>query len=138
MVTILFIEDDKIRNEILVSYMMYQLKWKVIWAQSVAQAEEMYDHYRDSINIILLDIMMPIDASFNEFEITEAKNGMNSGQVLLKRINNKAPGINIPVIILSAKIDIEIPKEYSFVKEILRKPIGIESIINAIRKNLRD
>jgi signal transduction histidine kinase/CheY-like chemotaxis protein len=81
---VLIVEDDKVTQELL-QQIMSKEHWDSLVASNGAEALECLNHY--SPDLILLDLMMPIMDGF-EF---------------LERLQNQPKGVEIPIIVLTAK-----------------------------------
>jgi len=97
---------------------------------------EAIERWGDGINLIILDIMLPVGRMFN-FE--EANLGLTTGVLLLEQIQSRLP--DIPIIVLTAIANEEvkkqilahgIPEEYY-----LDKPVGPRDLLIKVQEALK-
>jgi DNA-binding response OmpR family regulator len=99
---ILFIDDEKKRNEFLVADLRQHYDMHIDWVRDV---KALFENTSYNYDAIILDIMLPQDDSFTSEEKKKSLNGLATGLVLLERIrkNNE----KIPILIYSARGDIQ-------------------------------
>lgn len=114
---ILIVEDENINHEFLINILTIE-KSKTFSAYNGKEAIEIFNNYK--IDIVLMDIKMPIMDGFETFKI-------------LKSINKK-----IPIIAQTAytqQKDVELIKSYNF-DGYISKPINRKKLIHIIKTNL--
>ncbi len=126
---ILFIDDDIKRNRPLVRYIESSEHWEVDWAESPAKALARLEK-PDDIDCIVLDIMMPPDDSIDQ---DRSIMGMDTGLLVLEKIDEITEG-KIPVVVLTARQDMQRLETDQRVKEYLKKPQPAEKVISAIKQ----
>lgn len=126
---ILFIDDDPFFSDNLIRVFKWE-GWEVVYARSPAEGLHELEQGAKVFDIILLDIMMlPDHASARE----RLKKGYRTGLTLLGDLQ-ESPYRNIPVILITARADLE-PQDYEGKAALcLRKNQPSSDIIEAIRK----
>lgn len=137
--TILFIDDEEYRMEPHAEYLRLH-GYDVIYAASFNEALEEAKTNLGIINLIILDIMIPIDGvELTEEEEIIADDGSKSGFVLLDHINKlmdmKKIG-RIKTIILTIRNDIRDEIEKYSIDNYLTKPISAEKLLEVINDTL--
>jgi CheY-like chemotaxis protein len=93
---ILFVDDDKRRMESYVQELKfsgYQVKFK----SEIDDAFNFYENNREDIQLVILDVMMPVGENFSDQ--SAAENGLRTGICFYRKIREKQS--NLPVIILT-------------------------------------
>lgn len=134
-INVLFIDDEIFDNENeRESYKIAELeKDGDIKVDPVVNAMEALQYLKkETPNIIVLDIMMTSgDDTGDEIDANEAKDGLETGFVLLKKIVEDM-GLQIPIIVLTNYP--KDPKEkYKSVVEYLAKPVKMSRLAELVR-----
>ncbi|OFX23020.1 MAG: hypothetical protein A2033_16415 [Bacteroidetes bacterium GWA2_31_9] len=116
LITVLIAEDEEI-NFLFIEEILLPFKYKLLHAKNGQEAIEIFEKNK-SINLILMDIKMPIK---NGFEATEE----------IRIINSKVPVIAQTAYALSE--DIEKLKKFGF-NDILTKPMTEKGLLDIIKK----
>lgn len=119
--TILVAEDEKIiRN--LTNVTLKKAGYEVLLAEDGLQAIEIFKQNKDSIDLLMLDVMMP---NMNGWEAYQAINHMNP---------------DIPVIFCSGYSDDILKEEYlhEVPAEIVQKPYRLNVLLNRISEVIKD
>jgi DNA-binding response OmpR family regulator len=129
---ILFIDDERKRNEYLVSDLKEHYDIEIEWIREVKLVDV---KLKNNFDAIILDIMIPYDDTLSTEEKKKANNGLATGIILLERI--RAIKQKIPILIYSARGDIN--KYLINYKNIayLQKPKKPELIIDEIKQLIR-
>lgn len=130
---ILFIEDDVNRNRPLAQYLEDYKKWEVIWTTTPKSSLEELKK-RQGIDVILLDIMMPADDSV---DIEKSEEGMSTGILLIEEIQ-KIAHKKIPIVVLSARKDLQWLVDQKKVNCYIRKPMSGDEVIEIISKVIEE
>jgi len=118
---ILVIEDDKdIRDTIV--YVLEDQGYEVISSENAKILKSLDEHNPD---MILLDNWL-----------TEWKSDAN-GQQLSKQLKSDPATSHIPVIIISAVSDVKQIAEAGMADDYLRKPFGVEELIDIVKQHLK-
>ena len=99
---ILFIDDEKKRNEFLVADLRQHFDLQIDWVRDV---KSMLESLSNDYDAIILDIMLPVDESFTIDEKKKSLNGLATGLVLIERIRKIKE--KIPILVYSARGDIQ-------------------------------
>jgi CheY-like chemotaxis protein len=108
----------------------------LVIATDPEKAIEEIDRWGDSIDVIILDIMLPVGEMFS---IEEANLGLTTGVILLEQIKSKLP--DVPIVVLTAVANEAvkqlilasgIPEEYYF-----DKPIGPRNLLAKVQEVLK-
>lgn len=116
LITVLIAEDEEI-NFLFIEEILLPFQYKLLHAKNGQEAIEIFEKNK-SINLILMDVKMPIK---NGFEATEA----------IRIINSKVPVIAQTAYALSE--DIEKLKKFGF-NDILTKPMTEKGLLDIIKK----
>lgn len=128
--TVLYIEDTGDFREFHKS-ILEEDGFRVIECESARMAIFNAKKYKEEINVILLDIMMPHEDLFKE---EESKKGFKTGILLIDEIN-KVTGKKLPIVVYTAVTNKEIIDELNTkkqIKKIFRKTEDFEKIIEEI------
>ena len=115
---ILYIEDEVFRNQSM--FEMLKQDFFIDWAKTPSEAY-LYLSRTHNYDLIILDIMLPLDNSFSEEEKIQCNNGDDTGLVLANKFLNHKKFKNIPIIIASARDNVG-TDGLSNVKQTLVKP----------------
>lgn len=137
---ILFIDDEYDRALPIVEYL--QLKDQEVELKSIVlEAFNYFDAHKTTIDLIILDIMMPIfesdmvlfDSNYNIIE------SYSTGISLYDKLTSEMPTTkNIPIVILSARTDIlKVRPDFEALRTenkiaILEKPISMKELLVAL------
>ena len=124
----LYVEDDVGRNRPFVNVLTNVLGWDVVWATAPAEAM-MKLKIEKEFDIIVVDIMMPSDSEVGE---EESELGMSTGIALIDRIRQVVPS-GLPIVILSARQDLEYMVNSGIVQAYITKPIGANAFVEKLR-----
>ncbi|MCJ7448300.1 MAG: response regulator [Bacteroidales bacterium] len=126
---ILFIDDEIKANRDLVLYLQEFENHHVEWLERPSQVLEMEIDLLKSYDIIILDIMMPLDYSFPLNDISIACQGHSTGIYLIKKIREKT---DTPVIIYSARGDVHYLEKKFMKIRFLQKPVSMETLVKEL------
>jgi CheY-like chemotaxis protein len=93
---ILFVDDDKRRMQSYVQELEFS-DYKVEFQFDIDNAFDFYENNRDDIQLVILDIMMPVGEKFSN-QIA-AENGLRTGICFYEKIRGDRP--DLPIIILT-------------------------------------
>jgi CheY-like chemotaxis protein len=129
MKNILFIDDDYNRLSSHIEMLKIQ-GYDVKGINSAKEALEELRMKKDKYDVIILDLMMPVD----EFGVEETKNGRETGLVLLGKLREISK--DIPVIVLTVLRDPSVMEKARKlgVNEYLLKPQFPSKLIKVIEK----
>lgn len=127
---ILLIDDDSIRTHPLVHYIKNVTEWEIDWAKSPAEALEKLSDDSANYNAILLDVMMPPDESIDRLA---GDMGFGSGLALLPKLSAML-GENVPVIVYSARQDLDFLHDDDRVAAYIIKPVSAKDVADKIRE----
>lgn len=135
MANVLFIDDDVGLLETHFEYLEEVGGHRVIQAADAARALELLERQASTIDVIVLDIMMP-PAGLCEPE--EANLGLTTGVVLLGRIRSKLPNVPVVVftgwgadVVMERMLALGIPEDYY-----LEKPLGCRELLAVVNQAL--
>ncbi len=128
---ILLVDDDKKTYPIYKEELEEEHNFHVTWMWDASLVLNFL--MENDVDIIVLDIMMPIPKDWSTHDKAKADLGMNTGIILHAKIRNNLP--NIPIIILTMRRDVHLedPLTKTFVK-----PMIIRNIAKEINKILVD
>jgi len=142
---ILFFDDDKYLGDI------FQKSLKDIYKYDVAFFSEIpkfFDAIKSNVqyDLFLLDIMVPlIDGSgrsildqnfFSEDDISEIKQGLNTGEILFKKIRNIEKYKQTPVLFYSAKKSLDTIEKDDYT-DFIQKPVLVRDVDKKIKEMLK-
>lgn len=126
MKNILLIDDDEKTTSFLVEYLRETCGYAV---DNVVEAGEVIARLKENkYDAIILDMMMPVPASWTVDEKKEAQFGLNTGGILFRQIRKL--NSNVPILVLTARESSLIDKNTSH----LRKPEAIRNIVLQLKK----
>lgn len=133
--TILFVDDEAYRMQSHVEYL--KLKgYDVIYTSEFSEAEETFKRYKDVIDLIILDIMLPIeDVRLSAEEENAAQNGRYAGFILYERLLKHG---KVKAIVLSARQDLRGDANERKVEKYLQKPLQPEMLLDAVQELLAE
>ena len=117
-IAVLVVDDDEINRQMAQMILTKKLPYKVYTAQSGMKAVEIM--HQIDINLVLLDVTMPIWDGFKTLEIMNGEKSLR----------------DIPVILLTASADISTvvrAKEYG-VRDYIKKPFMPEELVGRVAK----
>jgi DNA-binding response OmpR family regulator len=127
---ILLVEDDRQLSASLGDFFEYVEGWQVIRAYRPDSALKALEKDRADIDLIVLDIMMPPD---DAVENKKSDYGQNTGILLLEKLR-PLTGDKIPIVVLSARQDLNWLKSEGKVQEYLQKTLTPEEIVEGIQR----
>jgi CheY-like chemotaxis protein len=129
---ILFIEDETFRNEAM--FNMLRFDYDVDWAKSPKEAFD-FIVKQVKFDLIILDIMLPVDDSFTPEEKVLCNLGDNTGLVLAAKFLVDPKTSKIPIILESAKNQID-TSTLPNVKMSLEKPFYYQDLKTEIENEI--
>lgn len=126
---ILYIEDDRWLSETLGEFFEYTEGWEVVRAFGPGEAIEALERDSRRFDAIVLDIMMPPDHVASD---ERSNYGQDTGILLLDKLDRMLEGV-IPVVVLSARQNLEWLEDTGRVDAYLRKTLSPEDIMQGIR-----
>lgn len=131
---ILFADDDRRRTEIFVE-MLRMEGYEVTFAATIKEAQKEFDERTFDFDLIILDIMMPVEdyAGKNPRELRKG------GFIFLRSIRETQSKDKLPVIILTVIHDDDTKKEAfdAGCNEYLEKPCLPSALLYAVRELLK-
>jgi CheY-like chemotaxis protein len=131
---ILFVDDDVKRNMPFVRYVEVVEGWDILWEKKPSGALARLASECSTIDFVLLDIMMPPDDSIDR---NKSEMGKSTGILLIKKINEISEG-KIPIVILSARQDLQSLVNKDNVVAYLQKPNPPEEVVETFKKFYKD
>jgi DNA-binding response OmpR family regulator len=129
---ILFIDDDVARNTLLIGFFEQVEGWKILWAKTPSDALLVLKDELPTLEAILLDVMMAPD---NVIDRNKSEMGRSTGILLLEEINRITQG-SVPVLLLTARKDLQWLVNENKVVAYMQKPMLPEEICKHMKKIL--
>ena len=130
-INVLFVDDDVKRNRWTVKYLKEIMDYRVEFIQTPTETIKIINER--VFDMILLDMMMPEDESIAG-RTTDGL-GLDSGLVLLEEIRDSKFNQDCPVIVLSAREDLDELLKNAKV-DFIQKPADPAEIADLIEKKL--
>lgn len=131
---ILLVEDDRRLSHYLGRYFEIE-GWEIERAYAPCEAlEAVSAEGRHGIQLIVLDIMMPTDGSIDE---KKSDYGQDTGLLLLEKLIPEI-GKAIPIVVLTARLDLDWLVDSGKVCAYLQKTMTPEEIVEAIKEKFRE
>ena len=130
---ILFVDDDRRRTEIFVE-MLRMEEYEVTFSATIREAEREFDVRTSEFDLMILDIMMPLDDYAGENTIESRKRGIT----FLRKIRKTHSKEKLPIIILTVLHDKETKEEVfaAGCNEYLEKPCLPSKLLKKVNQNL--
>ena len=129
---VLLIDDEHRRVKPLMDYMRLVRKWTVSLALGPKRAVEILANSAGlEFDVVILDIMMDPEGVV---DLAASDRGRSTGLLLIDRIRSALPGT--PIVIYTARIDIEDMEKDPRVAAVVQKPSTAKALIAAIEMTL--
>jgi len=130
---ILFVDDDRRRTEIFVE-MLRMEGYEVTFAATIKEAQKEFQERTSDFDLMILDIMMPLEDYVGENTIESRKRGIT----FLQRIRQARGKNKLPVIIFTVRHDEETRKQAfdAGCNEYLEKPCLPSKLLKEVKENL--
>lgn len=130
---ILLIDDDPYWSKGFCDHAALFEGWTVLYAVSPRDGIKVLEGHRDTIDAVVVDVMMTADDSVPE---ARDQGGLNTGLLLLKHLLPITEG-RIPIILLSARQDVNNKAFEGEAKFLVQKNLPTRQVVEEIRAAIR-
>ena len=129
--TILFVDDDIKRTTSYVDVLELE-GYKILAAHTIGKAREDFEKYKDRIDLIILDLMMPAE----KYDAEATRNSRKTGLRFLDQIREISK--KLPVILFSVirYNDVKNEVDTAGISDYLEKPCRPSKLIEAVEETI--